>query len=93
VLAKVEELEKMAVVWVKGPKSDIKCSNCTGMGHLAADCFRKGGGKEGQYPSWWKGKKDTKTTTLASWFKLVRFLHISLGLGLNHLNYHPSKLV
>jgi hypothetical protein len=25
-------------------------------------------------------------TTLASWFKLVRFLCISLGLGLNHLN-------
>jgi hypothetical protein len=61
VLAKVEELKKMAVAWVKGLKSDIKCSNCTRTGHLAADCFRKGGGKEGQYPSWWKGKKDTES--------------------------------
>jgi hypothetical protein len=28
----------------------------------------------------------TGSTTLASWFKLVRFLRISLGLGLNYLN-------
>jgi hypothetical protein len=68
VLAKVEELEKkVAAAWAKGQKSDVKCSNCGRTGHLAADCFRKGGGKEGQYPSWWKGKKDTdppsKTTS------------------------------
>jgi hypothetical protein len=68
VLAKVEELEKkMATAWAKGAKSDVKCSNCSRSGHLAADCFRKGGGKEGQYPAWWKGKKDTdppvKTTS------------------------------
>ncbi|KAJ3832248.1 hypothetical protein F5878DRAFT_511027, partial [Lentinula raphanica] len=36
-----------------------KCSNCKRLGHLAEDCFQKGGGKEGQYPAWWKGKKDT----------------------------------
>jgi hypothetical protein len=60
VLAKVEELEKkVAAAWAKGQKSDIKCNNCGRTGHVAADCFRKGGGKEGQYPSWWKGKKDT----------------------------------
>ncbi|KAJ3728297.1 hypothetical protein C8R42DRAFT_563854, partial [Lentinula raphanica] len=36
-----------------------KCRNCQRTGHLAEDCFRKGGGKEGQYPAWWKGKRDT----------------------------------
>jgi hypothetical protein len=70
VLAKVEELEKKVVAAARGPKSDIKCSNCERTGHIAADCFRKGGGKEGQYPAWWKGKKDTdspsKSTTANS---------------------------
>ncbi|KAJ4000051.1 hypothetical protein F5050DRAFT_1549995, partial [Lentinula boryana] len=32
--------------------------NCQRAGHLAEECFRKGGGKEGQFPSWWRGKKD-----------------------------------
>ncbi|KAJ3780896.1 hypothetical protein GGU10DRAFT_278553 [Lentinula aff. detonsa] len=41
---------------VKAP--DKNCNNCKRIGHIAEECFRKGGGKEGQYPSWWKGKKD-----------------------------------
>ncbi|KAJ3710790.1 hypothetical protein C8R42DRAFT_533626, partial [Lentinula raphanica] len=43
-----------------------KCRNCQRSGHIAEDCFRKGGGKEGQYPSWWKGKRDTNTTSSSS---------------------------
>ncbi|KAJ3780238.1 hypothetical protein GGU10DRAFT_252760, partial [Lentinula aff. detonsa] len=38
-----------------------KCQNCQRQGHLAEECYRKGGGKEGQYPTWWKGKKDVST--------------------------------
>ena len=28
------------------------------MGHTKAQCWAKGGGQEGQYPEWFKGKKD-----------------------------------
>jgi hypothetical protein len=31
-------------------KSDIECFNCTKKGHIKADCWAKGGGKEGQGP-------------------------------------------
>jgi hypothetical protein len=39
-------------------KSHLVCENkvCGKTGHLIGDCFQVGGGKEGQYPSWWKGK-------------------------------------
>ena len=45
--------------WKKG----IKCHNCGKTGHLKAECWAKGGGKEGQRPSksdskGSKGKKD-----------------------------------
>ncbi|KAJ3833039.1 hypothetical protein F5878DRAFT_501825, partial [Lentinula raphanica] len=46
---------------VKSPEK--KCTNCKRTGHLAEECFRRGGGREGQYPSWWKGKKDTSGPT------------------------------
>src|SRR6266581_603348 len=32
------------------PKSKKQCSNCNKRGHLKADCWAKGGGKEGQGP-------------------------------------------
>ena len=41
----------------KGGKSDVKCFNCHKKGHKKADCWAKGGGKEGQGPRS-KGKKD-----------------------------------
>ncbi|KAJ3994190.1 hypothetical protein F5050DRAFT_1839550, partial [Lentinula boryana] len=44
---------------VKFPEK--RCRNCQRQGHLAEECFRKGGGKEGQYPSWWRGKKENAT--------------------------------
>uniref|UniRef100_A0A0W0EZX5 Putative retrovirus-related pol polyprotein n=1 Tax=Moniliophthora roreri TaxID=221103 RepID=A0A0W0EZX5_MONRR len=39
--------------------SDLKCSNtkCGKVGHIIDDCFKEGGGKQSQYPDWWKGKK------------------------------------
>ncbi|KAF5333042.1 hypothetical protein D9758_017295 [Tetrapyrgos nigripes] len=44
-----------------GPANpDLLCSNpkCKRRGHTIENCFREGGGKQGQYPAWWKGKKD-----------------------------------
>ncbi|KAJ3836727.1 hypothetical protein F5878DRAFT_624395 [Lentinula raphanica] len=56
----IETLEKQLAASANAVKSpEKKCRNCQRQGHLIEDCFRKGGGKEGQYPPWWKGKKDT----------------------------------
>ncbi|KAJ3991815.1 hypothetical protein F5050DRAFT_1532259, partial [Lentinula boryana] len=55
----IETLEKQLAASANVVKfPDKKCKNCQQSGHLAEECFRKGGGKEGQYPPWWKGKKD-----------------------------------
>ena len=37
------------------------CHNCDKKGHYVADCWAKGGGKEGQVPKWFK-TRDTDTT-------------------------------
>src|SRR6266550_3277062 len=42
-----------------------KCSNCKKTGHMKEECFRKGGGKEGQAP-WDKKKKDEAKANAAS---------------------------
>jgi len=51
----------------QGGRKDITCHNCLKRGHVKADCWAKGGGKEGQGP---KGKKGggsaTSTTATAS---------------------------
>ena len=46
-------------------KAHLKCSNtvyCGKTGHLIEDCFQQGGGKAGQYPPWWKGKRTQNPT-------------------------------
>ncbi|KAJ3996497.1 hypothetical protein F5050DRAFT_1807705 [Lentinula boryana] len=46
----------------KGPTNpDLTCSNphCKGRGHTIENCWKIGGGKQGQYPKWWKGQRDT----------------------------------
>ncbi|KAJ3993842.1 hypothetical protein F5050DRAFT_1539397, partial [Lentinula boryana] len=66
--SKFEELEKRlsAQFTRKSPKSDKECANCARKGHVKEDCYRKGGGKEGQYPSWWRGKKEPTLSTNAN---------------------------
>ena len=39
-------------------KKKVKCANCKRTGHKKEDCYRKGGGKEGQAP-WEKKTKDS----------------------------------
>ena len=43
-------------------KSLIKYDNCNRTGHTKAKCWVKGGGLEGQYPEWFKGKRDPCTS-------------------------------
>lgn len=44
-------------------KQHLKCSNssCGKISHFIADCFQTGGGKAGEYPHWWKGKRTDQT--------------------------------
>jgi len=39
--------------------SDVTCGNCKKPGHVDADCYAKGGGKEGQAP--WQKNKSANT--------------------------------
>ncbi|THU84271.1 hypothetical protein K435DRAFT_687880, partial [Dendrothele bispora CBS 962.96] len=61
--AEINELKERIVAMQarKGPANpDLKCTNanCKGVGHTIDNCFKLGGGKQGQYPKWWKGKRD-----------------------------------
>ncbi|KAJ3787156.1 hypothetical protein GGU10DRAFT_249307, partial [Lentinula aff. detonsa] len=66
--SKFDELEKKisAQLLRKGQKSDKECTNCARKGHVKEECYRKGGGKEGQYPSWWRGRKESTVPTNAN---------------------------
>ena len=50
------------MVYQTGARSGLKCENCNRSGHTKARCWEKGGGQEGQYPEWFKGKRDTRTS-------------------------------
>ena len=49
-------------------KAHLRCSNsnCGKVGHLVEDCFQQGGGKAGQYPQWWKGKRTVASANVAT---------------------------
>ena len=46
--------------------SDFMCHNCKKPGHKKADCWAKGGGKEGQGPRQKKGKKTENAVVAAT---------------------------
>ena len=46
----------------KKPKKDIECHSCHKRGHVKADCWAKGGGKEGQRPK----RNDCTNTSVAA---------------------------
>ncbi|KAJ3759254.1 hypothetical protein EV360DRAFT_82285 [Lentinula raphanica] len=60
--AEVEQLKALLVQnRPQGPANpDLQCSNpnCKGKGHTIENCWKMGGGKQGQYPKWWKGRRD-----------------------------------
>ena len=50
----------------EAPKSKKQCSNCNKRGHLKADCWAKGGGKEGQGLRRGKDKDKSKDSATAA---------------------------
>ncbi|KAJ3983362.1 hypothetical protein F5890DRAFT_1382612, partial [Lentinula detonsa] len=62
--SRIETIERQLTSSANAVRSpEKKCRNCQRSGHLIEECFRKGGGKEGQYPPWWKGRKENPGTT------------------------------
>ena len=49
----------------KSMPNAAKCKNCKGSGHNKANCWAKGGGKEGQGPRSWRGKREEKRPEMA----------------------------
>jgi hypothetical protein len=58
------------------PKPKKQCSNCKKCGHVKADCWAKGGGKEGQGPKRNRDKEETTAVAeekeLEAWAMIVR---------------------
>src|SRR5882672_4333168 len=42
--------------------SKPKCENCGQTKHMKTNCWAKGGSQEGQYPDWYEGKRDSRTS-------------------------------
>ncbi len=47
-------------------KSYTANDNCKGIGHTLNECWKLGGERQGQYPSWWKGKQDAPIPSSAN---------------------------
>ncbi len=44
-------------------KSHMVNEHCKGIGYTIDECWKIRGGKQGQYPPWWKGKQDAQVPT------------------------------
>ncbi|KAF9265249.1 hypothetical protein L218DRAFT_997750 [Marasmius fiardii PR-910] len=88
--AKIEQLEVALAAnnSPKGPRDpSLVCTNpnCKGKGHLIESCWKLGGGKQGQYLKWWKGKRDTLILNQSANFTTTQeFSLSSIITGLHH---------
>ncbi|KIK95936.1 hypothetical protein PAXRUDRAFT_32707 [Paxillus rubicundulus Ve08.2h10] len=76
-------------------KSEKKCYNCKCLGHLTADCWQKGGRKEGQGPHQMKSVSANAVTSTDNDYA---FLTLSLNniahmLNVSHEKCDPKKLI
>jgi hypothetical protein len=67
-------------------------ANCGKTGHLIEDCFQLGGGKQGQYPAWWRGKWTAAVGANAANFAVTSdgeikpSVHYALLVSFDHLS-------
>lgn len=50
----------------RSDRSHMANDHCKSIGHILDECWKVGGGKQGQYPSWWKGKQDAPVPSSAN---------------------------
>jgi hypothetical protein len=46
-------------------KKNVKCFNCWKKGHVKADCWARGGSKEGQGPRWRQGNTQANVAVVS----------------------------
>ncbi|PBK70804.1 hypothetical protein ARMSODRAFT_855118, partial [Armillaria solidipes] len=54
----VQSLSSKRTTAPRSDKSHHANDSCKGLGHTLDECWKLGGGRQGQYPPWWKGKRD-----------------------------------
>ena len=52
------------IVFQTSRRTLLQCENCNKTGHTKTKCWAKGGGQEGQYPNWFKGRKGPNHNTV-----------------------------
>ncbi|SJL14141.1 uncharacterized protein ARMOST_17596 [Armillaria ostoyae] len=62
----VQSLSSKKSVAPRSDKSHTANENCKGLGHTLDECWKLGGGRQGQYPPWWKGKRDAPVPSSAN---------------------------
>ncbi len=65
----VQSLSLKKNMALRSDKSHTLNDACKGIGHMFDECWKLAGGRQGQYPPWWKGKSDApmpSSTNLAT---------------------------
>ncbi|PBK58803.1 hypothetical protein ARMSODRAFT_848379, partial [Armillaria solidipes] len=62
----VQSLSSKRSMAPRSDKSHTANDNCKGVGHTLDECWKLGGGRQGQYPPWWKGKRDAPVPSSAN---------------------------
>jgi hypothetical protein len=93
--AEIKTLQSEHRTLINLNKSNLVCknkANCGKTGHLIEDCFQLSGGKQGQYPAWWRGKRTTAVGANAANFtvtpdsKIKPSMHYALSASFDHLS-------
>ncbi len=62
----VQTLSSKKYTAPRSDKSHTPNDACKGIGHTLDECWKLGGGRQGQYPPWWKGKQDAPMPSSAN---------------------------
>ncbi len=65
-MLQVQSLSSKQPMAPRSDKSHMANDNCKGVGHTLDECWKLEGGRQGQYPPWWKGKWDTPVPSSAN---------------------------
>jgi hypothetical protein len=93
--AEIKTLRSGCRTSINPNKLNLVCenkANCGKTGHLIKDCFQLGGGKQGQYPAWWRRKWTAAVGANAANFAVTSdgeikpSTHYALSASFSHLS-------